>query len=114
MLNSLLKRLGYIQRNDITDDELIDIIVSKWTDNFNDDIEKEQEDKVFKSIVGIEGFNEYLRVTLIRDMKRYFKAMPIQQPEIRGAFMRTSYMRSKLMEQNKVSSTRLENVRYTE
>lgn len=112
MIKNILNIFGLIQVKNITDEELSSIIINKWTGDFSDDIDKDAEKKLFKSLVGIEGFGDYLRISLIGDIKRYYKALPLQQSEVRGAFMRTSYIRSKLIEASKESTTKLNGLRY--
>lgn len=108
MFGELLKRRGYVKREDVrhldfTDEEVLAIIDKSFGDIDLDEstIDKEDEKKLFEELGAIEGLQEYLRKTLALDMKRHFAAQPIQQMLIRGAFQRTAFLRKKISERSK-------------
>lgn len=112
MLNKLLNYLGLIQKNKITDVELSKLIVDKWGEDLDSSIDKKTEDAIFVKVSEVDGFNEYLRQTITKDIKRYFSALPAQQQEVRGALMRTAYIRSKIIEASNPKKGKISGLRY--
>lgn len=66
-----------------------------------DEINKEDEARVWEEIGKIDGVGEYLRSVLSRDMKFHFTCPKDQQDMVRGAFYRTEYF-SKLLKKHSV------------
>lgn len=66
-----------------------------------DEIDKDDEARIWKEISKIDGVAEYFRFMMSRDMKLHFMAPKEQQDLVRGAFYRTEYF-SKLMKKNSV------------
>lgn len=58
---------------------------------------------LFEELKKMEGFQEYLTNTMVKDKDRYFMAAsPMEQLMIKGALNRTLYLRSKLREKKEV------------
>jgi len=73
---------------------------------------KEEDLIVLDDVKKVEGFHEYLNNMLDSDIKRYFAAgSPMEQLQVKGAYNRTLYLRSKLREVNKV--VKLESPRHS-
>ena len=70
-------------------------------------IDQKVELKIFTAVRSIEGYTEYLRTTLERDMKRYFSASTDRErDQIKGAFSRTAYLYGKLVKTSEVKETK--------
>lgn len=59
---------------------------------FEISMDKERFRDVLNDVEEVDGFKDYLRETMMLDMKRYFLAPKEQQDSIRGAFNRTQYL----------------------
>lgn len=55
-------------------------------------ISKEQEKAIGQALSEVDGFKEFLKLTMAADMRRHFSASPVEQERIKGAFARTLYI----------------------
>lgn len=101
MIEKFLHKLGYLHKSELTE-EFLCLELGKFVGDPTDNtIEKEQEEEVFRDLARIDGFKNYLKNTMARDMQRDFGATPDQRQMIHGAFARTAYMKGKILEVNK-------------
>lgn len=61
-----------------------------------DELDKEEESRIWKEISKIDGASEYFRNLMSRDMKFHFVSAKEQQDLIRGGFYRTEYFSNQL------------------
>lgn len=101
MIEKLLNKLGYIRKDRINEDYLCQELSKYIGDPTEFSIEPEQEKKLFQELSRIYGINEYLKATMAKDMQRDFGSPQDQRQLIRGAFARTAYIKSKVLEANK-------------
>lgn len=116
----MLEKLGYVKREDIVDYliknppsefELHMLIIS--TLDPEPSYDKKEEEELFERLSAVDGLNDYLRSTLVRDRNRYFNASsPLEQMQIKGAFSRTAYLKGKLGKPKK-TSVKLETKRHS-
>jgi len=59
------------------------------------------QDAIIASLADIEGIDDYLRMTLSLDMKRYFVAQDEIKPVIKGGFSRTLDLHNKIIAHRK-------------
>lgn len=64
-----------------------------------DEVDRDDEARIWNQVSSIDGASEYFRMLLSRDMKTHFNTPKEQQDLVRGAFYRTEYF-SKLMKKN--------------
>lgn len=106
LIDKILERFGYIQKNNKTDldeDDLVYLLASKLNIDLEDEIDDEYEKKIFSDLKNVDGFIKYLREAAARDKNRYFAAGTTQeQLIIRGSFARTMYLKSKLSKAHEV------------
>ncbi len=83
-------KLFFWQRKETVEEMLQDL------GNIEDNaLSQEQEILVFKGLSQVEGLQEFLRDTMVKDLRRYFIAQNDKEREmIRGAFLRTEYFRN--------------------
>lgn len=75
-------------------------------------VDEAQERALFKELKGFDGIVDYLRTTAARDIRRYFgAATKEEQLLIRGAFARTMYLKTKILEGGQ-KKTKIEEVNY--
>jgi len=93
----------------VVDREMDEIELSSKLANLLGDIESveivtEAQKQIFKDLAGVDGLLDYLRDTLVNDMKRYFGAQSEKERDIiRGGFSRTAYIRSRILDSIKNS-----------
>lgn len=103
------KLIKYLAKRFLTEDDFGSLLVDS-VQRINRS--KEEDITVFKDIKKVDGFHEYLNNTLDSDIKRYFAAgSPMEQLQVKGAYNRTLYLRSKLRESDK--PTNLESPRHS-
>lgn len=73
-------------------DTLIDQIALLLPNPAESFINKEQEKAIGQALSEIEGFKEFMKLTMAADMRRHFSASPVEQERIKGAFARTLYL----------------------
>lgn len=118
MIEKLLGLFGYEKARDIpelTEQELCYKLACKLGDITEYKIDPSEEAQIFKLLADVEGFGNYLRATLAKDLQRHFTASTEKQRDnIMGAVGRTVYLRSKLMQskEEKPVDTALPNLRY--
>lgn len=79
-----------------TEDELALALAMKL--GVQDEITKDYEKKIFADLKGTDGLVAYLREAAARDKDRYFGAQTdAERSVIRGAFARTMYLKTKIM-----------------
>lgn len=62
------------------------------------EIAKEGKEEIFTDLAGVDGILDFLRDTMVNDIKRYFAAQNDHERDlIRGAFSRTAYLRSQVL-----------------
>lgn len=77
---------------------LINRLIELWGGIETIEAESVGSDPLFKDLGRVDGFQEYLKDTLINDMKRYFVSQTDKDRDmIKGAFNRTIYIRSKIL-----------------
>ena len=102
MLDKILGKFGYKKVSQITEQEAIDVLITKFDDILLEGLEKEKQEQIFSSISKIEGIGDLFRGLLLADMKNYFHAStPVEQLSIRGAFARTKVLRNLIMGKTK-------------
>lgn len=88
--------LWFLDKNPLTELEMAELTVKSF-DLYTIDENKEEERDLFKRLGEVEGFTQYLRDTMNRDIRRYFNASsPMEQLSARGAFNRTNYLKGLL------------------
>lgn len=93
------KLIKYLAKRFLTEDDFSVLLVDSVEKT---NMSKEEVELLFKDIKNIQGFHEYLNNTLDADIKRYFGAgSPMEQLQVKGAYNRTLYLRSKLREVEK-------------
>lgn len=81
MIEKILNKLGYIKISIV---EEVDFPISA-------------EDRLFKDLSGVDGFQDYLNSIASKDTKRYFMAETEKQRDIiKGGFSRIVYIKSRL------------------
>jgi len=79
-----------------TEDELSFALASKL--GVLDELDSEYEKKIFADLKGTDGLVAYLRELAAKDKDRYFgAATPHEQMMIRGSFVRTMYLKGRIM-----------------
>lgn len=114
-IKNILGRFGFIHSEDITEQFLYYEVAKLIGDPTDYTIEPEQEETLFRDLSRVDGFSEYLRATMAKDMLRDFSSGEGQHQLIHGAFARTAYLRSKMASSNERQSgieTRLAGKRY--
>ncbi len=111
-MKNILKKLGYIHKDDITEDFLCSEMARIIGDPGEYGFPKEEEVRLFAELSSVNNYGQYLRSTAAKDIERYMSAPDDNQRAIvRGAFMRTNHMRS-LLSKKKSTNTKLEGLRY--
>lgn len=81
MIEKLFNKLGYI-KSSVHEDA---------------DFPVQEEEKLFRDLSAVDGFQDYLNSVMAKDMKRYFVAeTPEQQNLIKGGFSRMMYFKTRL------------------
>lgn len=113
MINKLLKKLGYIHKDNITEEELCVLYATKLGDPSEHTFNATDNKRMFEDLSAVEGFTDYLRTTCAKDMQRYFGAEDdSQRNTIRGAFSRTMYERGMIAGRKESKETKLPGSRY--
>jgi hypothetical protein len=102
----------YLMKNPLSEEQLLQLYAKTMKEIFGENIDKEHEENMFKQLSAVDGFSDFLRSTLTRDLQRYFAATtPLEQLQIKGAYSRTLYFRSNLNKKDK-PAPKLDNKRY--
>ncbi len=68
------------------------------------EIAKEGTKEIFAQLANVDGLMDFLRDTMVNDIKRYFSAQTDRERDIvRGGFYRTAYIRSQVLDSMKNS-----------
>ena len=114
MTKKEIKELGYIHKDELTDDFLFGEL-AKMVGVI--DLSKEEENNFFEQLSRVEDVRRFLQGTASKDVQRYFGATDDKQRDlVRGAFTRTVYMLSKLKASEDVKvepRTKIKGLRYT-
>jgi hypothetical protein len=95
--------------SDLSTEDLERQLLSRYNLDFKFD--KDGEDKLFDELKEVDGLHEYLSSILNQDISRHFAAQDkSQQDLIRGAFVRTLYLKNRLKAKKKL--TKKDNKRY--
>jgi hypothetical protein len=101
MIDKLIRKLGYIKKEDLTEEYLCHELAKIVGDPTQSSVESDQEKKIYADLARIHGILDYLRDVMAKDMQRDFSAPVDQKQLIRGAFARTAYIKGKIVEINK-------------
>ena len=100
MIENILKYFGYIKEPK-TEMELASLYIESLGDLFAYKVNKKEEEALFQKLSEVEGLTDYLRMTMVSDLQKYFKApTKEQQIQINGAFSRTLYLRGRIVKAN--------------
>jgi len=87
--------------NKVTEHEKEQLLSSTGTEKDTD-----FENAMFNKLADVPGFQDYLLMTMARDMKRYFIATKENQEQVRGHYNFAEYMYKKVvLAKDKMSST---------
>jgi hypothetical protein len=93
MISFLKKKLI----NSLSDDELMGIFASRFSPKQRD-FSQEMTRQVFQDMSKVDNIDAYLEDMMYNDMNRHFSATePEDQFNIKGAFLRTSYVKSNII-----------------
>lgn len=77
-------------------------LASELGDPFEDSIDPEFEKSVMKDLRNVDGFHEYLRLTMSQDLKRYFAASnDTMRDQIKGHFSLAAYILGQMTKNSK-------------
>ena len=84
---------------DYSEVELAGMLADKLGNFDITEIAPEGVKEIYQGLAGVDGLLDYLKDTMIQDIKRYFAATTDHDRDlIRGAFSRTSYMRARILD----------------
>lgn len=91
-----LNKLGFFHRSQFTEDFLLCEYVRFIGNPADYTLSEEETNNFFKDLQRIDGAKAFFKATAAKDMVRFFKVQPEEQPIVRGAFARTAYILGKL------------------
>lgn len=119
MIEKLLNKFGYskivrdLKSNPFTEEEICTMFAEVIGDVHDYSISKKDEVKLFQDLSVIDGWKDYLRATLSKDMQRYFGAGEDKTRDlVKGAAARTSFLLAGLKGTKELKETKLGNLRY--
>lgn len=105
------KVMEFLKVNPLTEDELLMMYANTINDCNDAVITPKLQEQIMKALSNVEGYADYLRVTISKDMQRYFNAQtPVDQLLIKGAANRTLYFKSCIHKSKNSSDTEGNNV----
>jgi len=84
----------------VSDDELIRFFADRFRPR-NQDIEQKLQREIFEHLSEIDNIDMYYDDMLYKDLNRYFAAEKEEQDKVKGAYLRTSYMKSNIIKARK-------------
>jgi len=95
----------------ITTEQLEQELLIRYNSLEETNIDKKEEDFIYKKLKQIDGLSQYLTRVANQDVVKYFSATTDEQRALlKGSFARTLYIKNKL--KDKKTSTKLEIGRY--
>ena len=102
MIKQILRKLGYIHEDILTEKFLAGRLAAFLGDATDNSLSKELEENFFSDLAKIDNATKYLRATASTDMQKHFGAADQKQADlIHGAFARTMYWASMVERQRK-------------
>lgn len=96
--------LQFLKKNPLTEDEVLTLYAQTIIDCNDATIAPKFHEEIMKELGKVEGFADYLRLTISKDMQRYFNAQtPFEQLQIKGAANRTLYLKTSIAKLKDVS-----------
>ena len=84
---------------DLNEVELAAQLAEKLGDIDSLDITTEGAQQIFDQLAGVDGLLDFLRDTMVNDIKRYFAAQTDKERDIiRGGYSRTAYLRDSILD----------------
>lgn len=113
-LGRLLAKFGIYLKPLLTEEIIYKLSLSLFSDvSENAKFTKEEEKLVAKQLFVVEGYSEYLKSVMAKDIKRYFAASsPVEQLMIKGAYNRTLYFYTKNKTSDVPVNTKVASGRY--
>lgn len=108
----MVKFLKKIYQPLYSEEELESMLLKRYGIITDYEINKKEEEKLFEALKEVEGFMDYLKNTIAKDITRYFTAQKEQHDVIKGAFARTLYFKNLLVGKKKEKKTKLDGIRY--
>lgn len=87
----------WFKKKELTDEELLNLVAERFNLNV-ENLNKEEEDKVYKELGNVENFVTVLNAFMAKDIKKHFKATsPVEQVMARGLFARALYIKARIL-----------------
>jgi hypothetical protein len=103
--------MEFLKKNPLTEDEVLSLYAQTITDCYDATISPKLHEQIMTALAGVEGYSDFLRATISKDMQRYFNAQtPLDQLLIKGAANRTLYFKSCIHKSKNSSDTDGNNV----
>jgi len=97
MIDKLLKKFGYIKEINLSPMDVNKMFAAQFGDVSDYVIDRKQQEELFQDLKEVEGFTDYLKATIAKDIQRHFSAgTEKEQDIIKGATSRTAFFLTNL------------------